>query len=201
MSKRTFSFGKVDYIKSGRKNCPVEVTIELRKEKNGEYEFSACGDIWNHIHSDIYCGGQCLDTIAKYVKNDPIFNEILDLWKNFHLNGLKTRTHRQIALLKEETKRRNAEHKAKGEPEETPLNYASRYDDACEFLKSIDAYFDKLADNEVLDCESNGNTREHYGYGTGWLTWTLDDNALNRIQSLIHEGTVWKGGSKMKQYR
>ena len=60
--RKVFNFGKIDYNHSGRKNCMVEVEMELR-DREGEYEFSVCGDIWNPRHTSAYCGGQCLDTI------------------------------------------------------------------------------------------------------------------------------------------
>src|SRR5574344_2180867 len=103
--KRTFDFGKINYTGSGR--CyPVTVEVELKRRggektftvdrKTGErtytgnttpeyVEFSACGNIWNTTKTDIVCGGQCLDTIAKYVK-DPVFKEIHKLWQQYHLN-------------------------------------------------------------------------------------------------------------------
>jgi len=85
--KRTFSFGKVDYLRHGCKNCAVEVTMEYRDKGNGKKTLSICGDIWNTRHTDIYCGGQCLDTIAEYV-HSPLFKKVYRLWKLYHLNDM-----------------------------------------------------------------------------------------------------------------
>jgi len=189
--KRTFNFGKIAYWPKTRKANSVDVDIYVRKLDNGEFEFSAMGAIWNCRHTEHLSGGQNLDEIKKYV-NDPIFNEIFELWQSFHLNGMNSGTIRQSAALKEESDRRNAEHRAKGEKEEKPLNYAERYEDACEYLKSIGLYIDKLGDGEVLNCETEKVSKDHYHYGCGWITRVLDDKTLKRINSLIDKGEVYK---------
>lgn len=116
--KKIINFGKIDYTNSGKKNCTVEIEIEL-KQRGGEptftidpvtkkhiptgrttpiyQELSICGDIWNHLHTDIYCGGQCLDTISKYI-DEPLFNELYKYWKLYHLNGLHPECEHQEAL-------------------------------------------------------------------------------------------------------
>lgn len=94
MEKR-FYFGKIAYAgKLPRES--VEVTIRYEKKEKG-YVFSATGDIWNCNHSDIYCGGQCLDTIAEYIDN-PVFREIHELWKLYHLNDMHAECVHQAEL-------------------------------------------------------------------------------------------------------
>ena len=117
--KRTIEFGKVDYNNSGRKNCMVDLEIELRETTNGP-ELAICGNIWNPRHTDIYCGGQCLDEIAKYKKANPLFKELYQYWRNYHLNGMHAGTVEQEQALKE-------------------ANIIG-YDEACEYLKSINLY-------------------------------------------------------------
>ena len=58
--KRTFNFGKIAY-NGGRKINAVELEVELRKDEKGRDEFVASCDVWNAHHTDIICGGQCLD--------------------------------------------------------------------------------------------------------------------------------------------
>lgn len=189
---RTFQFGKIAYWPTNRKSNLVEVKICLEKLDNGEYEFTASGAIWNCRHTDHLSGGQNLDEIKKYV-NDPIFNEIYDLWNRFHLNGLHSGTKKQNDALEKESERRNAKHIADKEHEEKPLNYAERYEDACEYLKSIGLYIDKLGDGEVLNCErpEEGITSDHYPYGHGWITYVLDEKTLKRINYLLDNGKVY----------
>lgn len=79
MIKAKINLGKIDYNGTG-KRYPVTVEIELRDTPKGP-EFSASGWIGSR------CGGQCLDEIARYVKT-PLFREIYDFWKRYHLNGM-----------------------------------------------------------------------------------------------------------------
>ena len=90
--RRTISFGKISYYKSkGRKINEVAIDVSIR-DWNGYNELAICGSVWNHIHSDIICGGQCLDDddVAGHFKSDPLYNGILDIWKNCHLHNLDT---------------------------------------------------------------------------------------------------------------
>lgn len=189
--KRTFKFGKIAMWPTSRKANAVEVEISVRMLNNGQPEFSAMGAVWNCRHTDWISGGQNLDELRKYIK-DPVFEEIYDLWVNFHLNGMYSGTAKQTQALKEESDRRNATHRAKGEKEEEPLNFASRYEDACEYLKSINLYIDSLGEGEVLSCEEGGKvTAKHYPYGCGWVTRILTDETMKRINSLLDEGKVY----------
>ena len=69
--RKRFTFGKIDFYGRGRKINAVEVDIEL----SDKGVFTASGTIWNSKHTDCVCGGQCLDTIAKYIKN-PTFKSL-----------------------------------------------------------------------------------------------------------------------------
>lgn len=66
------------------------------KQDGDKKVFSVSADVWNTRHSDIVCGGQCLDTIAPYI-NNPVFSEILRLWKLYHLNDLHPECEHQHA--------------------------------------------------------------------------------------------------------
>lgn len=85
--KRQFYFGKIDYRKNGKKTNRVSVDIAYKENAKGEREFTASGGIWNSRNTGILTGGQCLNTIAEYI-TDPVFLEILRLWKLYHLNGM-----------------------------------------------------------------------------------------------------------------
>ena len=93
--KKVFDFGKIDYNGTGAKRNLVTVEVEYRNE-NGREVFSACGSIWNARHTDIICGGQCLGTIAEYIKT-PLFNAIFRLWKLYHLNDMHPECEHQRA--------------------------------------------------------------------------------------------------------
>lgn len=99
MTKRArINFGKIDYNNTGRKINLVSVDLELRDTEKG-VEFSAMGTIWNARKTDLICGGQCLDTIAEYVRT-PLFNEILRFWHLYHLNAMHAGTEKQEYFLK-----------------------------------------------------------------------------------------------------
>lgn len=81
---KTLSFGKVDYNRSGRKNCLVTVDVEL---KDGT--LSICGNVWNHLKSDTYLGGQCLDDLQKLLPHDKKLARIVAIWDRWHLNHMR----------------------------------------------------------------------------------------------------------------
>lgn len=152
--KKTFNFGKIDFYGNGRKTNLVTVTVELRNTDKGA-ELSACGDIWNNLKTDVVCGGQCLDEIKEYIKS-PLFLEIYNFWKLYHLNGMHAGTKEQEKAIEE--------WKSKG----NKYNYTA----VCEYLKSIDLY----------EVEHNG---ELYKYGHGWLFEEIPESDLQRIKELI----------------
>lgn len=94
--KKVFNFGKIDYTGNGRADNAVKVTVEYKTE-NEKKVFTASGEIWQANYRDILAGGQCLDTIAEYIK-DPIFLEILRLWHLYHLNDMHPECEHQAAL-------------------------------------------------------------------------------------------------------
>lgn len=94
--KRKFDFGCIDF--EGRGKALNRVTVEMEyKEIRDKKRFSVCADVWNGRHSDIVAGGQCLDTIAPYIKN-PLYSEILRLWELYHLNDMHPECEHQRAL-------------------------------------------------------------------------------------------------------
>lgn len=93
--KRKFDFGCIDF--EGRGTPKNRVTVEMEYKQDGDKKvFSVSANVWNARHSDIVCGGQCLDTIAPYI-NDPVFSEILRLWKLYHLNDMRPECEHQAA--------------------------------------------------------------------------------------------------------
>lgn len=152
---KKIDFGKIDYMGTGRKINPVTVEIELKETDKG-YCFSARGTIWNHIKTDCYCGGQCLDTIAEYLGNNAEFMEIHRLWKLYHLNDMHAGTREQEAAINAWKEQGN------------------RYDytEVCEYLKSIGLY----------EVEHEGKP---YKYGTAWLYWEIPTEDLEKIKALF----------------
>ncbi len=93
--KKRFDFGGIDYYGRGSRRNAVTVDIEYT-EKDGKKVFTASGMIWNSTRSDCIRGGQCLDTIAQYIKN-PTFKQIFRLWNLYHLNDMHPECEHQAA--------------------------------------------------------------------------------------------------------
>ena len=186
--KKIFDFGKIKYTNKSRAVNLVTIEMELRSRggettfaidrktgektitgKTPEYlELSICGDIWNARHTDCVCGGQCLDTIAKYRRqlSDPeLFDAIYDLWKKYHLNGMHAGTPEQETAVEE--------WKAEG----------NRYDykAACEMLKQKGLYEINYTGLSVGRRYNN----EPYKYGHGWLIQELPGDVLVKIEHLL----------------
>lgn len=184
--RKTIEFGKIDYNGSGRKNCLVTLDIEIR-QRGGEKTFtidpvtkeriftgnatpaynelSICGNIWNPRKTDIYCGGQCLDTIAEYI-HTPLFKELYKYWKLYHLNGAHAGTPEQEKAIEEWKQAGNK----------------YDYKTVCEYLKSINLYEVNYTGLSVGRRYEN----EPYRYGCGWLIQELPSDVYNRIMEIIN---------------
>lgn len=97
--KNTIHIGKIDYNGSGRRNCPVEIEIELRGADTDKPELSISGTVWNPKHTDCYMAGQCIDDLMSYFPNNKVMAEILRLWTLYHLNGMHAGTIAQEKAL------------------------------------------------------------------------------------------------------
>lgn len=163
--ERQFYFGKIA-LRGNRKENAVDVTIELKEYENKQPVFTASGRVWNRTHTNLRLGGQCLDEIAKYIKN-PVFKEIHRLWKLYHPNDMNAGTIEQEKALNEAVKMGIF-----------PSMSANYYKEHCEYLKSIGLY----------EVEYNGKP---YKYGHGWLYREIPESDLNKIKELLKEGLAY----------
>jgi hypothetical protein len=122
--KKIINLGKIDYNNTGKKANAVDIEIELKEDKNGLPVFTACGNIWNNIKTDIYSGGQNLDEIKELFPKSEIVKTIHELWTKYHLND----THAGKPIQENAIK----EWQAKGNKYD--------YTNACEYLKSINLF-------------------------------------------------------------
>lgn len=183
--KSIFKFGKVAYYGTRKENA-VEVTVELRqrggeptfiidpitkqKQPTGNHtptyiELSICGNIWNRIHTDIICGGQCLDTIRRYIKNNPVFDTLYDAWTRYHLNGMHAGTPEQEAAI--------------DEWKEAGNHY--EYKAACEELKRRGLYTVTYTGPAIGRMYNN----ESYTYGHAWLIREIPGDVLLKLEHMI----------------
>lgn len=183
--KTTFKFGKIAATNNRKENA-AEITVELRtcggeptftinpKTKEREYtgnhtpvyvELSICGNVWNRLHTHIVMGGQCLDSMKRYLNHNDTFMKLYDYWKRYHLNGMHAGTPEQEAAINE--------WKAAGNRYE--------YTAACEELKRRGLYtvnYTGLAVGKRYD-------NEPYIYGHGWIVNELPGNVLIEIEHMI----------------
>jgi hypothetical protein len=97
MSKEhRYVLGKCDYNGSGRRNCKAVITWSIEDGR-----FSMCAEIWNPRGTDIYCGGQCVDTVAAYFPNNKKAARMVAIWRRWHLNDMKAGTPAQEAWLRD----------------------------------------------------------------------------------------------------
>lgn len=122
--KKIIEFGKIDFNGTGKKINLVTLEINLKKEKHPIFTVSA--DVWDSEKTDILMGGQCLDELIPYFKNNRLFMEIYRLWDLYHLNDMHAGTKKQENFLKK--------HNVK--------NWASNYDETCEFLSKNNMLYD-----------------------------------------------------------
>ena len=174
--KATINLGKINYRGTG-KRYPAFVTIELREcggeptftVKNGvrEYtgettptytEFSACGYI------GACCGGQCLDTMNKFLSHNADFAKIYKWWQEYHLNGMNAGTPEQEKAIKEYFNGRRYD-----------------YTEACEYLKTIGLYEVNYTGKTVGRVYDN----EPYKYGHAWIVDDIPENVLNEMREYI----------------
>lgn len=95
MREHRYVPGKIDYNNRGRKDCEAEITWTLQDGR-----FSMCAGIWNHIKTDMYCAGQCVEEIAKYFPANKKVQRMLAIWRDWHLNDLRAGTLKQETHLK-----------------------------------------------------------------------------------------------------
>lgn len=94
--ERKYVLGKVDYNHTGRRNCEAAITWRF---ENGRFTMQA--EIWNPRKTDIYCGGQCVDTVAAYFPNDAKAKRMVAIWERWHLNDTKAGSPAQEEWLRQ----------------------------------------------------------------------------------------------------
>lgn len=96
--ERTIDLGKIDFVGCGRRVNRVEVELEL--EKKGKKEvFTASATVFNEDGTGFVLYGQCIDTLAPFLKRNHTYWEIARLWLLYHLNDSRVGTERQEECL------------------------------------------------------------------------------------------------------
>lgn len=95
--QKTIALGRVPGDEWGYKSTmPVEVEVELR-DRDGYTELAIQGSVWKPGRGDIVSGGQNYETIAELFPRSPKVQRIVEVWKRWHLNGMKAGCEHQRA--------------------------------------------------------------------------------------------------------
>lgn len=154
--KKTFKLGKIGYYNTHEFNL-CELTAELKDAKKGPvFSMTAC--IWDARHYDHIIGGQCCEEVCGFFPENSTAQELLRLWKLYHLNDMHAGTEAQEAHLAamEATKPANVGH----------------YTWACETLKTAGLY-EVMVDGKP------------YKYSYSWLYRAIPEADLARIRELL----------------
>lgn len=156
--------GKVDYNETGMKNCEAIITWKF---ENGNFSMSA--EVWNPRHTDIYCGGQCVDTVAAYFPANAKAQRMVEIWKRWHLNDMRAGCQHQRASHWED-RRIN--------PEELPNHRGNR--DEQGFLASWVLPTEHVDGVLTKACPTCG-----YKYGSAWLKETIPPEIAKEIEGWV----------------
>lgn len=154
--KRSITFGKIAY-QTKRKINEVTVELELCETEEGP-EFTASCNVWNSRQTGIIMGGQCLDDVQPYMNGNPLFDEIVKLWKKHHLNSMNSGTPEQMRCIKDH----------KHEINENDGWYTKELN----LLKKYNM--------DVVEWKG-----KPYKYGTGWIYRPIPEPDLSRIKEII----------------
>lgn len=142
-------------IHSDDKRSYIDIKLVLEYRTKQGYGLSISATYYEKGKGAV-CGGQCLDLVKDNFAQSELFQELFDIWDNYHLNHSCAGTIKQEQYLKEH-------------------GYNSKdytYAERCEILKQAGLYED-MYDNKV------------YTYGHAWLFHPLPETVMNRIIKLL----------------
>lgn len=153
--KKTFNFGKHNVEGKGAHNL-ITIEATLKYNKDSKPVFSASGSVYSMRKGDAIISGQCIDSLAEWVGDNPLYVILRGLWERNHLNDMNAGTPEQTKAVEE--------WKAKGNTYD--------YSKVCSYLKEIGMY----------EIELNG---EPYKYGHSWLYREITKEDLEQIVNLL----------------
>ena len=181
---KIYSFGKIDYNKTGRAINEVEVRVALFLNEDNRPVFSVMCDVWNSKHTDCEICGQCLNApgiAANITKDYRLFLEIRKLWRKWHLNDSKNGSPRQYEAMDKMTDAFKSEFYSKW-----PENKADYMPKWCGR-----EYGCELAWLESQGVRVDRYNNEDMTWGKTLYYWPIDPEDLKRIKELVcwHEPT------------
>lgn len=170
--KWTLDLGKVDYSGRGRKANRVTLDVTLRHKVNDTapyldvdlkncrayVELSIMGSIMNAAGSDATSCGQIVDEIGRLFPERLTVQRLVEIWRQWHLNGMKSGTREQNRFL------------ADGRVKVTYPK--SQYESDCELLEKANLL------------TVSGPEKANYKYGSAWLVEPLPAEVEAEVVSL-----------------
>lgn len=158
MARHVIALGKIDYNRSGRRNCLA--TLEINWDG---VRFSASANVWNPRQTDIYMGGQCLEEVCALFPNDTRAQAVLVLWRHWHLNDMRAGSPAQEAWLEANPIK--------------PVYPQSYYELACEALAAAGLNPDPTYLHE--------GKPHAYAYGSAWLKREIPADVVAEIEAAM----------------
>lgn len=162
--------------KAAPRNCEAALTWELREE-GGKLEFSACGEVWNHLKTDIVRGGQCVDELAALFPRDVLAQRIRQVWSRYHLNGMNAGTPEQSAFVA-------------ALPDDVRRDYAK----VCEALDAAGLL--TVPVTPELRASALGGLPDDataYKYGSRWLHFAIPAEVVELVKRGFQDAPEWAG--------
>ena len=162
------------------KGPPVELGIEARLEyKEGKGYCFSCMGSFKIKKSDklglkpAESGGQCLDSAVECLADCGLrcrmLEELVPIWKRWHLNDMRAGTVRQEEFLRQY--------------EKDHPDWKWTYDSACEVLEKAGLY----NDDQYLVGENGKINSVPYQYGHAWLYHEIPMETLERICEILDD--------------
>lgn len=188
--------------KTAPRNCEARLTWELREREQGRVEFSARGEVWNHMRSDIISSGQNVDKLAALFPHDKRAQRIRETWELYHLNGMNAGTREQSAALEKGRKKILQQMRREGDASKlfysdgAPNWYAiaHQFGHGALYMGPYDVDNQILAEAGLLEVPVTDELRAAalgglpdgattYKYGSRWLYYPIPEETLALIRN------------------
>ena len=162
--KGHYDLPKVDGTGNGIKDNASVIEWKLYDYNDGKVRFAMSAMVMNRLGTDCIRAGQCLEEIKRLYPFNPLVEEMVQVWRVWHLNDMNAGTPRQEAYLK---------------------GYRQAFLDTHDYEMDSWSYDIRL---EVLEKAglSPDPYHENYRYGSAWLVNELPQDVMDKIKSWRH---------------
>ena len=167
--RKTFILGKVAFRGNRRENlCTVTLDVQHPERLTGA-SIALTGDIWNKLHTDIICGGQCDDELDKFFKGREPWETLHGIWHRCHLNNMKAGTPKQQAAL----------------VAHFPIMRGDDYEKHCAYLETLGLLTVPASEADLFRPANSSHIGQAFTYGREWLTHPVSVEDWHTITELL----------------